>query len=110
MTGRHTNIRLSFLLVSHTKIAPDWCFELFKRLVKKTRVSSLKFKKKVVQKSGICNETQQVTDESGRVILPTLDWITFLTHMFKKLPGSKKTHYFPFSSFHKGFVMLNCTL
>ncbi len=32
MTGRHTNITLSFLVVGHTKFAPDACFGLFDRL------------------------------------------------------------------------------
>lgn len=31
MTGRHTQITLSFLVVGHTKFAPDWCFGLFKQ-------------------------------------------------------------------------------
>ena len=31
LTKRHTNITLSFLVVGHTKFAPDWCFGLFKR-------------------------------------------------------------------------------
>ena len=26
MTGLHKEIKLSFLLVGHTKFAPDWCF------------------------------------------------------------------------------------
>jgi hypothetical protein len=29
MTGRHTKILLSFLVVGHAKFAPDWCFGLF---------------------------------------------------------------------------------
>ena len=30
MTGLHTKITLSFLVVGHTKFAPDWCFRLVK--------------------------------------------------------------------------------
>lgn len=36
LTGRHTNITLSFLPVGHTKFAPDWCFGLFKRAFRRT--------------------------------------------------------------------------
>ena len=35
MTGLHKEIQLSFLLVGHTKFAPDWYFCLFKQLFKK---------------------------------------------------------------------------
>ena len=30
MTGRNTQITLSFLVVGHTKFSPDWCFGLLK--------------------------------------------------------------------------------
>ena len=30
ITGRHTDITLSFLVVGHTKFSPDWCFGLLK--------------------------------------------------------------------------------
>ena len=41
MTGQHTNITLSFLVVGHTKFAPDWCFGLFKRHYWRTKVVSM---------------------------------------------------------------------
>ena len=39
MTSWHTNITPSFLVVGHTKFAPDWCFGLIKRLYRRTAVS-----------------------------------------------------------------------
>ena len=42
MTGLHTKITLSFLIVGHTKLAPDWCFGLVKRLFRRTKIGSLK--------------------------------------------------------------------
>ena len=68
ITGRHTNITLSFLVVGHTKYAPDWCFGLFKRLFKRTKVGSLTSIAEVVQRSGRCNEAQLVIDENGSVL------------------------------------------
>ena len=106
ITGRHTNITLSFLVVGHTKFAPDWCFGLFKRLFKRTRVGSLRSIAEVVQKSAKCNEAQLVSDEHGGVIVPTLDWITFFAPKFRKMIGIKKGHHFRFSSSHKGEVLL----
>ena len=41
LTGRHTKITLSFLIVGHTKFSPDACFGLFKRLFRRTKVGSL---------------------------------------------------------------------
>ena len=35
------NITVSFLIVGHTKFAPDWCFSLFKRAFRRTRVGCL---------------------------------------------------------------------
>ena len=35
MTGLHKEITLSFLLVGHTKFAPDWCFGLLKQYIKR---------------------------------------------------------------------------
>ncbi len=119
MTGRHTSIQLSFLVVGHTKFAPDWCFGLFKRLLKRTRVGSLQALADVVQKSAKCNEAQLgmwylyriidfkscfglVVDENGKVIVPTYDWISFFATRFKKLIGIKKGHHFSFISSQPG--------
>ena len=104
ITGRHTNILLSFLVVGHTKFAPDWCFGLFKRLFRRTRVGSLKAVAEVVQKSGRCNEAQLVVTEDGGMIVPTYDWISFLAPKFKKLSGIKKGHHFRFPSSEPGVV------
>ena len=41
LTKRHTHITLSFLSVGHTKFSPDWCFGLFIRLYRRTRVESV---------------------------------------------------------------------
>ena len=84
ITGEHTNITLSFLVVGHTKFAPDWCFGLFKRLFKRTRVGSLNALVEVVQRSGRCNEAQLVVNVEGSVIVPTYDWISFFAPRFRK--------------------------
>ena len=52
LTGRHSEVTLSFLVVGHTKFAPDWCFGLFKQLYRKTNVGSLKAIADVCDKSG----------------------------------------------------------
>src|SRR6218665_83046 len=49
MTGMHKEITLSFILAGHTKFAPDWCFGLFKRQFRKTKVDCLSDKTKVTK-------------------------------------------------------------
>ena len=41
MIGLHRRVTLSFMMVGHTKFAPDWCFGLFKQRYRRTFVSSL---------------------------------------------------------------------
>ena len=55
MTQRHTTITLSFLPVGHTKFSPDWCFGLFKRQYRRTKVGSLQNIAEVVNSSAECN-------------------------------------------------------
>ena len=38
LAGLHDEIELSFLVVGHTKFSPDWCFGLFKRAFRRTKV------------------------------------------------------------------------
>ena len=41
MVGLNEEITISFLLVGHTKFLPDWGFGLFKRLFKRSKVSTI---------------------------------------------------------------------
>lgn len=98
MTGRHTNVHLSFLVVGHTKFAPDWCFGLFKCFFERTEVGSLRAVADVVQWSAKCNETQLVMDERGTEIVPTYDWVScFAPRLLRSLPTIRKGHHFRFS-------------
>lgn len=104
ITERHTNITMSFLVVGHTKFAPDWCFGLFKRLYHRTRVGSLKTICEVVEKSAQCNKAQLVVDSNGEVIVPTYDWTDFLCTRFNKIPRIKQKHHFRMLSSEPGVV------
>ena len=104
MTGRHTQITLSFLVVGHTKFSPDWCFGLFKRLYRKTKVGSLKDISRVVNESACCNFAQLVTAEDGTNVVPTLNWADFFAPYLKKIVGIKKYHHFRFTADEPGVV------
>ena len=89
MTGLHHSITISFLVVGHTKFAPDGCFGLLKKAFRKTEVSSLADLEQVVQSSAIVNESQLVGSETGEPIVPVRDWANFLGPKFKRLTGIK---------------------
>ena len=104
LTNQHTSVTLSFLIVGHTKFAPDWCFGLFKRKFRNTKVSCLDGIARIVDESAHCNHAQLVSLEDGSVIVPTYDWIDFFASRFKKFPGIKKLQHFRFSSSEPGCV------
>lgn len=105
-TGRHTEVTYSFLIVGHTKFSPDFCFGLFKRLFKRTKVDCLADIAHVVNKSAICNTSQVVCSEDGIMTVPIYDWSTFLAPHYKKVTGIKKFHHFRFSSSSPGTVFI----
>ena len=74
LTGRHTDITYSFLVVGHTKFSPDWCFGLFKRLFKRTRVSSMGEIANVVERSASGNKVQVVCNEVSPATFPKDRW------------------------------------
>ena len=65
LTGRHRKITMSFLVVDHTKFAPDWCFGLLKQKYRRTKIESLTGLAAVVHKPAECNFSQLVTTEDG---------------------------------------------
>ena len=100
MTGCHSDITLLFLLTGHTKFGPDWCLGLFKRRFHRTRVDCLA---DIVQVTKAALSTGILTpqlgsDEAGNVLVPSRDWMAFLSEWFRKLVGLKKFHHFQFKA------------
>ena len=100
MTGCHSDIALLFLLAGHTKFGPDWCLGLFKRRFHRTRVDCLA---DIVQVTTAALSTGILTpqlgsDEAGNVLVPSRDWMAFLSEWFQKLVGLKKFHHFQFKA------------
>ena len=71
MTGLHKSITLSFLVVGHTKFAPDWCFGLLKKQMRMTKVGTLTNIAKVVKESATVNVPQLCGAEVGSVLVST---------------------------------------
>ncbi len=75
MSGLHQSIQMHFMVVGHTKFAPDWCFGLFKQRYRRTPVSCLGDVVKVVSEStqiGV-NIPQLVGDEAGNIFVQQFD-------------------------------------
>ncbi len=92
----HRSIQMHFMVVGHTKFAPDWCFGLFKQRYRLTPVSSLDDVIGVVTSStqtGV-NIPQLVGNESGNIFVPQFDWQAFLGEFFKPLHGVKSFQHF----------------
>ena len=106
LSDRHTNITLSFLVTGHTKFSPDWCFGLFKRLFRRTPVSTIADIARVAEKSAVCNTAQIVCNEDGSTLVKTYDWSTYLTPHFKRIIGIKKYHHFRFCSSQPNVVFV----
>ena len=107
LTGLHHTITISFMVVGHTKFAPDGCFGLLKRSFRKTAVSSLSDLEEVVRSSSVVNECQLLGSQMmGNVIVPLRDWADFLSPKFRRLTGIKKCHHFQFSTSFPGVVKL----
>ena len=105
MTGLHRQVTLSFMMVGHTKFAPDWCFGLFKQRYRRTFVSSLDDVADVVNSLADVNVAQLVGTQNGETVVPMYDWTTFLGYHFRNVPQLKTFHHFTFSAQHPGVVV-----
>ena len=110
MEGAHETshpITLSFLVIGHTKFAPDWCFGLFTRHFRQTKIGSLKGIAQAVNDSAECNFAQLVCNEDGSTIVLTYDWTDFFAPQLKKIAGIKKYHRFRCNSSKPGRVYVS---
>jgi len=71
----------NYVVVGHTKFAPDASFGLFKRLFRRTKVSSLEEIAQVVDKSAVCNVLQLI---KGTTLVPIVNWSDFFSPHLKK--------------------------
>ena len=77
MAGLNKTVEMSFLLVGHTKFAPDWCFGLLKRKFRKSLVGCLNDMLRVVDQSAKTNVAELVGKEDGTTLIPQYDWAGF---------------------------------
>ena len=108
MAGLNKTVEMSFLLVGHTKFAPDWCFGLLKRKFRKSLVGCLDDMLHVVDQSAKTNVAELVGKEDGTTLIPQYDWAGFFETFFKAdaFRGITKWHHLVFSSASPGKVVV----
>ena len=106
LVGLNEEIKISFLLVGHTKFAPDWCFGLFKQLFRRTKVGSIDDIAAVVERSATVNHPQLVGTHDGTTCVPFYNWSDFFDqHMVQSaLKGISQMHHFRFCVSNPGVV------
>ena len=108
LTGLNERIEISFMLVGHTKFAPDWCFGLLKQKFRRTKVGCLADIAKVVNDSAECNHAEIVGSEDGTVLVPQYDWAAYFSGFFRRqaFKGIKSLHHLVFCRSIPGEAMV----
>ena len=108
LCGLSRKIEISFLLVGHTKFAPDCNFGLLKQKFRKSVVGCLDDLARVVDQSAHTNHAQLVGREDGTTLVDQHDWKGLFQPFFRggAFDGIKSLHHLVFSSATKGSAMV----
>lgn len=108
MTGKHKTAMLSFMLVGHTKFAPDRFFGLFKKQFRRSCVDTMIEVARVVEKSTITgkNKAQLISNLQGEKEVQFYQWTAYLQQFFKPIPNILKYHCFRVDVTKPGVVMV----
>ena len=106
MVGLNEEVTISFLLVGHTKFAPDWGFGLFKQLFRKTKVATIHDIADVVRKSAVVNHPQLIGDYNGSNFVKFYDWSSVFDEHTTAIKGISKFQHFRMSRSAPGYVFV----
>lgn len=112
LAGSNESIELSFMLVGHTKFAPDRFFGLFKNLYRKSQIDTIVDIERVVEESSTSgkNKAQLTVSSTGTRYVHWYDWAEFFTEFFKAVPNITKYHHFKVKKPSPGVVYVkDCT-
>lgn len=112
LMGLHDQIDLSFMVVGHTKFAPDGYFGLIKYRYRRSDVYTYDQLADLIEASSenghnIC---QRYRDKQGNPSFIYRDWGTLFLKYFRKIPGIRKYHHFHFSRRIPGIVRVKETI
>jgi hypothetical protein len=109
LAGLHDNIELSFMIVGHTKFAPDGYFGLIRRRYRRSNIYTYDDLVQTVIDSSEHNDCQaagnhETVNNSEQLIYR--NWSTWLLKFFKKLPEITSYRHFKISKNKPGVVLL----
>ncbi len=100
LSGLNKKIEISFMMVGHTKFAPDWAFGLLKqkKRFRKSVVGCLDDMVRVVNESASVNVAQLVGSESGNTFVHQYNWSDYFHRFYKHqaFDGIKSFHHLTF--------------
>ena len=108
LTGKHRTAEVSFMLVGHTKFAPDRYFGLIKKRFRRSSIDTLFEMARVVKESTTTgkNKAQLIRSPSGEKEVDFYQWTAFLQQFFKSIPNILKYHKFRFNAAKPGVVVV----
>ena len=108
MTGRHKTAHISFMLVGHTKFAPDQYFGLVKKRFRRSCIDTIIGIAHVVDESTTTgqNKAQLIRNLNGEKQVDFYQWTVFLQQFFKSIPNILMYHSFRVEAAKPGIVMV----
>jgi len=108
MVGLHEQIDLSFMIVGHTKFAPDGYFGRIKYRYRRAKVYTYQHMADLINSSSPNgqNVCQTYRDDAGQKNFAYRQWSTWLSKYFKNLPNITKYQHFSLDHKKPGFVVV----
>jgi hypothetical protein len=100
LNGYEESIELSFMLVGHTKFSPDRYFGLFKKVFRRSSVSTLAEISAVADRATTSGQIvpQVIRDVAGKKLVTFYQWSAYLGQFFRTIPNITSYHNFKVSS------------
>lgn len=108
LSGLHTNIEMSFLIVGHTKFSPDSHFGFIKQRYRSSHIYTYEQLVKTIEESTFAgyNKCHKFNQEEKQKKITYRNWSEWLSTYFKQIKGITDYHHFIIRSENKGFVVL----
>ena len=108
MTGKNESVELSFMLTGHTKFSPDRFFGLFKKVFRRSSVSTLSDISLVMKRSTRAeqNVPQLIHGPGGETLVAFYRWTEYLSQFFRLIPNILSYHNFRVTYNQPGIVYL----
>ena len=108
LSGLHTNIEMSFLIVGHTKFSPDSHFGLIKQRYRRSQIYTYAQLAKTIEESAhtdynYCHKFHQ--KENQREIIYR-DWSKWLSSYFNQIKGIANYHHFVIKNENNDSIIL----